>query len=1408
MRKKKHIRLFLMSTAIAYTLPQLSLTVTDGQALASTAVSSSAIAEYLQDFHLTPKPLGFTYKNIPLAEDVTGFNYIGGMLLPLASTADFMGSYITVNPFESTASGWIETPEQTFSIDLKAGIIKVAGQERPLPQGVATLVGEEIYVDASYLSTILPVTFLVNYDISSIEMLPQKPMRVFQRLDFVSHYFAQIHQQLAGTANAVNDNNSTSYVADSSRTDATTQGSGWQGSSSPSTTHTHSSQASGAVSSASSDASSKTSSSDEQIAAASVEKEGGVDGKVIDRKRIVLNTADYQDKQIQGITDPALKEDGLLILQPMIDKIRGDYIEVYQHEHGYYIPLGHLMDMLEVAIGVNPGAVEASGFFIDEARTFYLSGIKNEAIIKGERRDIPPGTVVANPFEVYVDAALLSQLLPMDFELDMADLTLTINPREKLPIQTKIDREKTWAKLALWRDHNQYSKNKKKEYPLIKTPYKGASVPFVDVRAENTYQSNNPDNKIGSKVSVVSAGDLGYVSTESFAQLDTADDRVLTNVRVEAGRQDYEGKLLGPLKAKEAYVGDVQSYPLSLVASSELGRGVKISNHDLRNSSLFDQTDFFGNAQPGWEVELYQNSVLIDFQTVGDDGRYQFKNVPIYYGDNTFRIVVYGPQGQKQEEVRTFNIDDDMAKPGELKYAVSVNEARTTLFDIADTKREATELGNGLAAVASTEYGLTEKLAVALGGAHIPIEDFNGNVGTYDFATAGVKASLFGVLANFDMAYDVGNGGWGTKLTGLYRWNGANIKAEQRFFDEFTSGEFMRSFTRPGVADPFDPSADILDIESKMESHSEVNVSKTFKLPVLSDILTSLNLRRDAFEKGETDTSIAARISKNIFGTNISNDLRSRSISGTEMSDSDVIDGALSVRYRMWDNMLIRAAARYDISPDLEFTSMNLSLQKQLTDNVSARVDYMESLNDIERRRFGAFVNWDFGTFYLSPRFEMDQDAEFIAGVDLLFSLGQDDRTKQWHMTSERIARKGAVSARAFLDENADGVMNDGEQVIKDAVFTGGKTASVNEDGYAFITNMPAFYPYNVQIDPTSVGAEYSAKPKEEAFSVVTHPGVTTPLDYPVVPTVEIEGNAYLEINGEKLEYPGLLIELVNAKGEVERKIRTEFDGYYYLPDIYPGVYTLRVAEKEVKMKHLIVEAHTIDTVALRKTGDSSGYLKGMDFLIRQEGGAVPIAPVEEAPVIELPAGEEVVVESPSEPTAIMPEEQVASIPEEELLPELATPAPQIPLSSSPVKSTAPVVPVISGETPNTKPAPKPDVASKTKVAEIEPLAPLPGASHKPVQPPAPLPPEEGRRVFVQAGLYCDYKNAQKQLETLIVAGFKAEVKGRERNGQVCYTVQVGPQKDLAAAEAMAQELEKVGLENPFIVEENSEVYQ
>jgi hypothetical protein len=105
----------------------------------------------------------------------------------------------------------------------------------------------------------------------------------------------------------------------------------------------------------------------------------------------------------------------------------------------------------------------------------------------------------------------------------------------------------------------------------------------------------------------------------------------------------------------------------------------------------------------------------------------------------------------------------------------------------------------------------------------------------------------------------------------------------------------------------------------------------------------------------------------------------------------------------------------------------------------------------------------------------------------------------------------------------------------------------------AFLSYLPSQQEAEVEIDPTSL-EDPLMKPSGKGVRFVPRSGTVLHLDFPVVMTGEITGTVYLKETGKTREFPGLYVEIVDAKDKVVKRCdrpgatgcgRTGYDGYY-----------------------------------------------------------------------------------------------------------------------------------------------------------------------------------------------------------------------------------------------------------------------
>ncbi len=866
-----------------------------------------------------------------------------------------------------------------------------------------------------------------------------------------------------------------------------------------------------------------------------------------------------EEPAAEQVEEPIVEvsDEDLIVLQPSIENSPiDDFIEVYQVGEHFLVPLQVLSDILNFSITVYPDTGTADGWYLSENRKFSLDTNKQRVSVEGEQKSYPANAVHVTDTDFFIDSRLLSQWFPVGYEIDLRELSLVILPREALPFQIREKRLKKWARL-------QQIRGVEKSYPVATKPYSLSGMPFMDLNLKQT-SSNRTETDFDTFYSLMAAGDLGYLNTNLFM----SGSRVggaLGQMRVTSGRRSDSASLLGPLKATQFFVGDINSLTVPLVAESSLGRGVSVSNWPLYRSSQFDSTNFIGDALPEWEVELYRNGALIDFLVIDADGRYEFLDVPILYGNNTFQLIFNGPQGQIREEVKRFNIGASILRKGELIYELSVDEKSKQLFGIDEDSDQ--NHPEKVRIVGELEYGLTNSLGATFGLVSTPLRD-----GEHRYLTAGLRTNAAGILGSLDAAYDESNGGWATKFSAFTSIKSVNIKAEHRLLDNFHSEE-LNDFNLP------------------LESKTELNLNTTLSLPFLRDLYFNLNASREEFETGQSRTTFKNKLAKSLLGVRFTNTLETNSLGAADSSGTtDSALGQLAFRGWHWSTLL-RGALNYRAQPNAELNRFEVSAQRKTYKDAVTIFRLAKNLQGDKNAFRSLSMNWYRKDYIFSLSGNVDDQSGYSISGNLNFSLGRKPSTGDWHIQGKPMANSGGLSARAFLDNNFNQQLDDGEEIIDQARFKVNKVQNNTEDGLAFVTGLPVNRPSSVTID--SAGDDPLWIPAIEGYRFLPRPGVVTTIDFPIVTTSEIDGTVYLvNRDGQEKTLARVEVQLVDAaSGETVKTFRSEFDGFYLLEKVRPGKYLIRVREKD----RVRLNARASEELML-EVGHESDVYRGFDI--------------------------------------------------------------------------------------------------------------------------------------------------------------------------------------------------------------------
>lgn len=854
----------------------------------------------------------------------------------------------------------------------------------------------------------------------------------------------------------------------------------------------------------------------------------------------------------------------------------GENLIVYQDGKRLLVPLGSLMAALEVAITSDPDAGKAFGFFIREDRRFELDLAKGTATFAGRTFTLPPGSVERQLTDLYVDSALLSEWFSIRLFLKMEDLALLVSSLELLPVQERLERER--------RRSGVIRPGAPGEYNVIEPSWQWLSWPVIDTSVQySTTRSGGQIEQQGGYTTVVTgmAGGLDYdISANGVVPSQTNQD---TTLRATIGRRDPRGGLLGPLDAKEALVGDVSSPTLPLISDSFAGRGATLSTFPLHRLSDLQRVTLRGELPVGWQVELYRGGDLIDFQTSGNDGRYEFFNVPTIPGLNAFKLVFYGPEGQRREEEQPIYVSAATLDAGETGFRLLVNQQNTDLignhpsvvlqpsiafnrFDLLARNQLLSQpnIDDGkLRYVAEAEHGISDTLSVNGTLSSIPV----GTVQT-EYAQTGLRASWLGALSTVDMATSSAGGiSWGTGVQSQFD-STAWLLSYNRFEDFISQRSFDLALNEP------------------------LNALTTAQL---SGLLPDLGLGRFPFftnatlgeaRNGDSHLELSERLSSYIDRFTVGAETQAHVISHQPTQSAEIF--RLGTQF---GKLGLRGEAIYDLTPTSELAAIQVTGDYAFRPNLNLRAGVTQLQTRPQETQFTTGAAVLLNHLQVGSDVNVSSRGDFSVLLKLSFSFGMEPRTGTPNFLGEQFARTGVVAPMAFLDRNGDGVFGPGDVPLPNVRFTGGGVpfrGATDVTGTALITGLEPYRETPVAIDLESLNDPFW-RPADQKIAVLSRPGSIVPLEFPVYETGAIDGVIELDRDGQRVALPGIRVQAFDANGKVAAQTLSGYDGSFFLESVRLGRYVLRIDPDQLARLHLIAPEAQPIVLSLDKPTISTG---------------------------------------------------------------------------------------------------------------------------------------------------------------------------------------------------------------------------
>lgn len=820
-------------------------------------------------------------------------------------------------------------------------------------------------------------------------------------------------------------------------------------------------------------------------------------------------------------------EDDALLLELRSGQFRlGEPLRGYQTPSGVCVDFADLIQALDLPVRLDKKSRRATGWIFAEDQRLVIDRDSNTVQTMNGSRSIGAEAIQDTPEGWCMSLSALSQWMGVKLRPDVGNLAVVIESDGKLPFLEAMERKSRAARLRK-PDSGQFDLAK---LPQADAPYQAWRAPAVDVQIQGQWSSKSG---FSTQYEGLASGEALGMSYS--ARLAGRDSLLPDSFRLKVYRNDPAGQLLGPLGATQVAFGDVETPPGSLSGQSAYGRGAFISNRPINLPSRFGTTTLRGTLPAGWDAELYRNGVLRAYQADRGDGRYEFPDVELQFGENEFDVVLYGPQGQLRHERTSQNVGIQNLPAGKTWYWAGMLEEGKDLVDLGAPgylTQSGWRWGVGV------ERGLDSRTTAGLGYHSLTRAGRRKH-----YLEATVRRSVGPMLVELSGAQQFG-AGRALRGEALGRIKGINFDAHVLWVD----GEF---------------DSDLVSIEQRREFGLRLSGSVklgSWRLPV------EAGMRQTLSRRGLKVTEVLTRGSAHIGRATLTLELLNRQIAGPApvLIGEDRGNRLTLIGNTGIGRVRLRGQVAFGLDgshPGFQRTQIVVDAPFGKASSVRAGFDY-DGVGDRQEYSLG-YVH-QFRRFALRGEGRVDNRGNVGFGLTLAFSVGADPVDGGWRLSRERLAETGQAAIEVYRDENGDGYRQANEPAVEgvavEAGFRHGDKAT-NASGRAVIDGLVPYIPVLVSIDGGSL-PDPLLQPKGRGMVVVPRPGVTAKVSLPLAPTGEIEGSL-LGADGEPRG--GIGIELVDASGAVVLRGQSDFDGYVFFDSVPYGSYRLRLTEASAK---------------------------------------------------------------------------------------------------------------------------------------------------------------------------------------------------------------------------------------------------
>ncbi len=842
-------------------------------------------------------------------------------------------------------------------------------------------------------------------------------------------------------------------------------------------------------------------------------------------------------------------------------------ITAYYYQDSVYLPIGSLFKQLKVNCTIDPKDSIAKGFFIDLNTPYEINFSTRVAKIGKSEIHFDRSEVMIKELDFYLLPSLFEKFFNLDFSIDMSSLSLILTTSAELPVVKDYERE-TLRSYSLVSPQAQLLQAPL-EFPRERSLLNGGVVDY----SLTAYGGNNQSSY---EYSFTGGAEIlgGEAEGTAFGNI--------TKDNFQLASSDLSWKYVFDSTKYITYAGIGNLYTDGL---TQFGfRGGQVSNEPVALRTIFGKYPIDAKTNPNWEVELYLNGELVDYATADANGNAHF-TVPLVYGTSFIQLKYYGPNGEFVEQDSRLEIPFTFVPTGQVNYTISAGKLNNTDYNLIS--------GNVVFGIADW---LTDKIGVDF------VDDpFFSKPLVYNSAYLRFASEYTLSLDAAPMAF--------------YRSTFNALYPSQASFD-LSYSRFDNNFL-------YNPSDELQQAEA--DAYMPFSISNT----LFSFRVTGTGQQ---YMAGEKTYSYSAYVNSSVAQVNAS--------LGYLESFVNYGGGSVLQNYGLTASflysMFFGQGTFSFMNGSLADLTMRYGVLKNSLDDISLEL----SKNVQQYIRVGVSVERDNVNRFTSFNLQINADLPFTRSTttaqtqgrtssfteNISGAVGFDSNYGRFLFNDIPWVGHSATSMRLYVDNNGDGVFDNGDEVIKEGVVTLRQATSSEtySDGVIRDWNLLPYTQYSADIDVGSIKNPLWI-PKEKSFSFITDPNSYKRIDIPFFAGGIVDGTVLKIEDGTATAIPGLSLEIRSLDSTFRKTVSVFGDGSFYYMGLPPGEYEAYVDSSQLAILDLASDPPILTfRIKATKEGD---YVEGLKIFLKEKkktetGGLIeksPANPLPEAGLSTLP---------------------------------------------------------------------------------------------------------------------------------------------------------------------------------------------